>query len=640
MDVMPGLVDAPSADPAVGPALRLLKAALPRLLVLRGVPHLVLAETERVFDNARWSWTDDNAKALELLAQPAIWNADPDFAEAILDFVLAMSDGPLIFRRAAEPQLQVLQADPRAFRVVNAFCEFTGDLSRGIVRQGGRFNDGRGRPSAQHTGNLVEFRHRSHAHCLDVEDHITDCGVTRLPGAVVLHHESVLEVPRGVLRRQPRRLGTLRYEYRIAEADPALGISVTLRTAPEVGLTRVRVTTALDSLSADDRPGFGSLTVGDGAGFRRVAAPHEGPGTLHLGHADHLGFAEGGAAGFATGIHIRPDAPERVLSVKATARPGGRLHWVVTRYALERLAPGSAFAIGESRLLTLGGHYGHAAAYAALLAAPERIRGIDPSISYDHGAELNAIATVCLHASRAAYSRPLAPARQAELRAWYDRHLDAWFDSLAPVGGDPAPPFVRGLAFVLLSLDTMRRLPDGGRYGSHLAAGLDLLLARQQAGPQEGAFMDAEPAGAWLDGQAAALLALARLAAPGADPRIGPALVRALGAIRHGTADVAVGDRRIQHDTLVVRARTPDGRWAEDGGVWSYKLGLLLRALRAVLAGEAAGRIALAAEDRHRAARLATHCRDLLAAAMRDRAEGIEILTSPFAGETNSETQA
>ncbi len=142
------------------------------------------------------------------------------------------------------------------------------------------------------------------------------------------------------------------------------------------------------------------------------------------------------------------------------------------------------------------------------------------------------MATICLHAARGDYAVPLPPERLAALRAWYDRHLEAWFAGLAPVGGDAAPPFVRGLAFVLLSLDTMRRLPDGRPYGSPLAAGLDLLLARQQTGPQEGAFMDAEPASAWLDGHAAALLALARLAGPEADPRIGPALVRALSRLR------------------------------------------------------------------------------------------------------------
>ncbi len=235
MDISPNRLDAPVSDPTVAAALRFLKSALARPLPLRGVPLLALAETERVFDNARWFWTDDNAKALELLAQPAVWNADPGFANAILDFVLAMSEGGLIFRRAAPPQLQVLHADPKAFRVVNAFCAFSGDLSRGVVEQGGRFNDGRGRVAARHTGNLVEFRHRGRSHCLDVEDRITDCGVTRLPGAVVLHHESTLEVPAGLLRR-PRRIGTLRYEYRIAEDSAVLQLAVSLRTAPGVAL--------------------------------------------------------------------------------------------------------------------------------------------------------------------------------------------------------------------------------------------------------------------------------------------------------------------------------------------------------------------------------------------------------------------
>ncbi len=84
------------------------------------------------------------------------------------------------------------------------------------------------------------------------------------------------------------------------------------------------------------------------------------------------------------------------------------------------------------------------------------------------------------------------------------------------------------------------------------------------------------------------------------------------------------------YDTLVVRARTPDGRWAEDGGFWTYKLGLLLRALRTVLANEAAQWIVLAPEARQRVAALAEHALGLIRAVLREQPDGLEILTSPF----------
>lgn len=141
------------------------------------------------------------------------------------------------------------------------------------------------------------------------------------------------------------------------------------------------MTTALDGISDDGRPGFRTLTVGGAGAFHQVASHAEGLGTLHHGPATHLGFIEGGAAGFATGIHVRPDAPDRLLSVKATAKPHGRLHWATLRYATQQLAPETTFAIGESRLLTLGGLYRRPADYAALLAEPQRTHGIDPNIS-------------------------------------------------------------------------------------------------------------------------------------------------------------------------------------------------------------------------------------------------------------------
>ncbi|MBV1798488.1 hypothetical protein [Siccirubricoccus sp. G192] len=626
----------PLLDAEAQHGIAFLKAKLAKPAPLCGRPMLALAETDQPLDDSRWFWTDDNAKALELLALPAAWDADPGFGRAILDFVLAMSPGDLIFRRCAEPQLRLLDPDPRAFRILSAFHTWSGDLSKGLIHQSGRFNDGRGRVAATHTGNLLGFRHQGRRHCIDVEDTITDFGLTRTPAGITLFHESRITLPARLLRRHERQIGVLRYQYDIAADSPVLRLRVTLRTEPGIALSRVRVTTACDELSRARH----AVTIGAGGEFQ-PARLHAGTAAiLHQGAADYLGFHEDGLPGFSHSLHIRPGDRDRLVSVRATCRSDGHPHWVVARYGADALPRGAEFSIAEDRLLTCGGSRSHAPAYAALLADPDALRGLDPSISYDHGTELNAVATHYLFARAGAYAEPIPAPRCEALRDWFDRHLAGFFASLAPAcNASATATFVRGLAFVILALDCMLRATGDARYQAHLGAALDLLLAHQQTGANDGVFVDTGAGGAFLDCQAAALLALARLAQPGCDTRVAPALRRGLAAIRLGTVEAEVGGTRIAHDTIAVRYRASNGEWAEDGGLWSYKLGLLLRALHAVEAVGDSGGLALTEAERQRIGFLTDLCASLLRASTRERGAGIEHLTSPYSGETNSETQ-
>ncbi len=164
---------------------------------------LALAETAERFNETRWFWTDDNAKAIELLCEPTLFDADPSYTNAAIDFVLRMSEGAVIQRRCGPPELRVLSTDPCAFRVETAFFIVEGDLSKGIVRHALRFNDGRTVTAAQHTGNIIAFRHRRRRFSLDVEHAITSHAVEVAERSVVLSHTSTGVMPASRFRRQP-----------------------------------------------------------------------------------------------------------------------------------------------------------------------------------------------------------------------------------------------------------------------------------------------------------------------------------------------------------------------------------------------------------------------------------------------------
>ncbi|MBX9697920.1 MAG: hypothetical protein K2X74_00730, partial [Acetobacteraceae bacterium] len=213
---------------------------------------------------------------------PLASSAVPDM-EAALDRLLAVSPGGLAHARPAEPALNLVSRDPHQFLVVTPFHHVSGDLAQGLVLQALRLPDGTTGAPVCHSGNLLEYRHLGRKVTLDVESHIEDFAIERLPGAVLLRHESRFRRPVPSLGRT-RDLARLRYEYLILADSPVLHLTVTLLPEPGVRLRGLRLTTALDALSPEGTPGMGRLLAWGQAGGRSggVACP-SGTAALHTG---------------------------------------------------------------------------------------------------------------------------------------------------------------------------------------------------------------------------------------------------------------------------------------------------------------------------------------------------------------------
>ncbi|PHK93358.1 hypothetical protein CR162_19040 [Pseudoroseomonas rhizosphaerae] len=612
-----------------------LERHLLRTVTLDGQAVPALRETHPPFPTSEWCWTADSATALEMLAQPHLHDRWRGMADGLTDFLLGMGTGHLLFSRVSPPECVVRSADPRQFLIRTRSHEFRGDLSRGVLVQSVR--GGAARREIHHTGHLVEFRTGRQRHCLDVEDSIVDCGVEPRPDGVVLFHESALRVQGGLLRKTEREVGRLRYEYAIGGGDPRLLLRVTLRAAPGVVLENVRLTTALDALSAEPERPFRHLVAERNGRLQPLPVPGAELIALHQGPTRLFSLTEEAAPGAANGVHIAPLAPQALHSIKAQGLQG-RLHWVLTRYLFPRLEGGAEAAIREARLLTAGTHAAGLPAYEAILADPAILSGRDAGLSADVGTALNAMATQLFFAARNAYAVPLPAERQAQMRVWYDRHLAQFFAGME-AGGEPAMgrAYLRALAFALLSLDTMLRATGEARYAALLDDGLTLLLRLQQPEEAGGAFADYGQA-AYLDCHAAAMLALARLLPRRPEPAVQAALRQALAAVRVGTLDVPLEKGPHRLDTPFVRRRR-NGRWDEDGGFWSFKLGLLMRALNALRLAAQGGFIVLEPAEQEHVAALSEACFAGLRGRVRDLGDTLEVLTSPVAGEGNAATQ-
>lgn len=605
-----------------------------------GEPFRALSETPVRFNDSTWFWTDDNAKAAELLADPAFYDQAPSAANDAIDFVLRMSEGAIIARRGGPAELRVLSNDHASFRIETAFVIVEGDLTSGIVRHALRFNDRRTLTAAQHTGNLVSFRHQGRPCTLDVENTITAHAIEIGEGSVALSHASTLRRPGGPA------LATLTYTYTVQIDRPSIGLAVTLHPAPGVILEDVVITTALDQLAAVKGMYYRAIAV-RAAGKDRVAArlPDRGA-TVHAGPAEYIGvLQQGGSPGFAYGIHALLHNGDRLAAVLARGQRRGRLHWLLNRYAIGTVA--TPQTIREERMVTGGGYYDVPAHYAAVMHEGAGGGEIDPSMSYDIGAELNAIAVHILLARTGQYATPADPDRLARLTTWYDRHLDRFFAFIRPGSPDELDRvFTRGIAFVVLSLDCMLRATAFPRYRMLLATGIRLILAlEQRAGAAAVGFADTWSQGhPFLDNHAACILALARSARhndPAGIPQgeIGRAVHRGIAAIRIHATMVDLGGGHAEPYAGLAVVNPPGAFPHADTGFWNFKLGLVLRALHAARTAAEAGAITMTPLEREEIALRVLIARAMLERSLHKDGDTLELRTSRIAGETNSETQ-
>ena len=614
-----------------------------------GAPLVATSETAERFNDSSWFWTDDNAKMAELFCAPHIRDRYVALADATIDFVLRMSHGTVIRRRCGPPELHVVSDDPRAFHVRNAFFSFEGDLTHGVVRHSARFNDGRAQDVAHHTGNLIQLRFRGRRYTIDMESAITEYGIEPGEDRVVLRHASsimlpVLPVP---LSRRRVKVGTARYEYTIWADRTAISLRVAFEPEPGVAISDVVLTTGYDKCG--DMVEFRALSVGTQGGYRVLDELGNRRQQAYAGPASYLGMIQAGnSPGFSYAMHALLRTGERLKEIVTMCYVPGRVHWLTCRYAMGNPS-GAPMVIEEERLLTAGGYYDDPAHYAEVMRNGGD-GGQDPSMTYDIGAEMNAVAVLYLFGMAGRYAvDPPSQGRLANLRSWYDRHLDRFVSFLRPgEPGEGGRAFGRGVAFVALSLDCMLRATGDARYRGRMDQANAVLLRLFDRIPSgtdqwEGCFIDTWTGRVpFLDVHAAGMLALARCAYHG-DPggQYSRTLNEAVRGLKINTITWTPGPGlTVTFDTLVVRSRVEEGRaFHEDPGYWNFKLGLQLRALHAVRQAAADGVIELEPAIAQRVAFLIDLARRFLLQSVRDHGSTLEVLTGQRSGETNSETQ-
>ena len=606
--------------------------------------HFAIAETALPIAGDSWFWTDDNAKVLEFLSRPELWQRFPCQTSEILRFVRAMCCGPLIFRRVSPPRLEPAEKQGTLNGYRHSLMNVKYDLSRGEVIAGLRFHDERNSDNLSLTGNYVEFTYHRHRFRLGVEAAISDGDAKQDGHTLRLWHSGDLHFEN---HRKRVRLGRIAYTYTIDSRSMLIDVEVTLEIEPGVPVTDVVLTIGHDQLGRMRYRTIATDITPVARPLYRAGIP--GRRLLNAAGASYYLIRQPHISGDCFAIHSMSRDPARFTGVETVVQRWGRLRLAVARYSFPGSQCGANLVVGERKLLTGGGFYDRIADYAGLMrgealivSQQQAVR--DLSTSYDYGSKINAFAK-CFAVCKAGVVTT-DPADLDELRSLFDLYLDYYYQLFVNIHEKQRNSiFSRDLSFVILGLVTMYRATNAADYLRRLARLCNVLLEFEVRShhiggdPASGFLMRmTSPRVAYVDCQSAALLALTQAARYLDDPRLVAAIERGLASYWVETCTVTDG-RPYEIDTVSTSMVDRLGMRRTENAFWNFKAGVTLRFFAALRKSSHPALRSIVVRHGTRMESFEIILRRQLERSITQREESIEIRTAVSAGETNSETQ-
>ena len=609
-----------------------------------GASHFAIAETALPIAGDSWFWTDDNAKVLEFLSRPELWQRFSRQTNEILRFVQAMCRGPLILRRVSPLRLEPADKQGTYSGYRHSLMDIKYDLPRGEVMAGLRFHDERNRDNLLMTGNYVEFTYNRHRLTLKVEPAISDIGVKQHGHTLRLCHSGDLHFQ---FRRKRLRLGRIGYTYTIDARSMLIEVEVTLDVEPGLPVADIVLTIGHDQLG---RMRYRTIATNISPAQRplyRAGIP--GRRLLNAAGASYYLIRQPNITGDCFAVHSMPRDPARLAGIETAVQRWGRLRLAVARYCFPGLQSGARLVAGEHKLLTGGGFYDRGADYVALMqreASPPSTRQAvrDLSTSYDYGSKINAFAK-CFAVCKAGGVITDAPGLD-ELRSLFDLYFNYYCELFVDIHEIQRNSiFSRDLAFVILGVVTMYRATNAADYLRRLARLCDVLLEFEVrshdigGNPASGFLMRmTSPRVAYVDCHSAALLALTQATRYLDDPRLVAAVERGLASYCVESCIIAAGNP-YEIETVSTSIVDRLGTRRTENAFWNFKAGMTLRFFAALRRSSHPSLRSIVARYGKRMDLFEAVLRDQLERSITHAGGGIEIRTAVSAAETNSETQ-
>ena len=604
-----------------------------------------IAETEKPMGGDTWFWSDDNAKALEFLSRPELWRLYSREVVEIIRFVQAMCAGPFIFRRVGLPRLDRVEIEGHGSEYRHSFLRLAYQPALAAVVVALRFHDERNFDHLSLAGNYVEFTYRQRRFNVPVETAISDVSVAQNGTQLTV---SCAREMRFKSRLREISLGFVAHSYTIDAGSMVIRVEAALDVDPGLMISDVVLTIGHSALNQS----YYNTIVTDGSGNRSVHFMADAPTRerLQLRGTSYYQMRSREISGDSLAVHTLVRNLGNLLGLDVDVRPQGFLHQVIARYEFPGPHRGTRLIVTEDKVLTGGGLYDRISDYVALVRQAPRggskIGAVyDLSTSYDYGAKINAFAKCYAVCARCIDPEPASLIE--ELRHSFDRYLDYYFELFIDRHTErPNAIFSRDLAFVILGLATMYRATEVKGYLQRLRELCDILLGFEYrfddlAGNQASGFlmrMNSPPI-AYVDCHAAALLALTHATRFIDDPRLPAAIERGLRSYGIATCVEDIGDRMVKVDTVTTTMIHASGQNHAENSFWNFKAGMTLRCFSALCASPNPALQAIVQQHGPRLELLKMLLLRQISASITGHMDGVEVRTSVYSGETNSETQ-
>ena len=479
-------------EATIGPYAQFMVQRSAKMVKLFGEEFTAFTETEKAIAGDDWFWTDDNAKTLEMLVLPGVYEKVAPVANKVLKFVLRMIRGDFMLRRAAMPTtdanregFKVEEDGCMKVRLHNGLMNYNGDPTH--LRQSYRFHDGRDQDVVAHTAPHV------HVVFEDATELAFDLGNTSLHNTCFFRDvpgQKLIECGfSGNLSAGGKVFARFEFSHVLSSTKTVTEHRVSVTPVEGAPTFRVRVALGEDMLPTTR---MRDLTAYTKSGIKKAVVDLNDNTNVHGAFGDEVPIWHAcvmpESVGFSYGSFRFITTPKWFRKVTVVRRKEQRseIERVVNHYECDG---GSECTVREARLITAGGLYDDMNRYVGMLERLSRGEDdgiIDYSISYDIGAELNGLASFYHFTTSGAYGSfdGHREVNLSEVKEAIDRHLSIYWKVFARQNATDHIPnlFIRGFAFAAISVNTMFAATGEVAYLHQLERAMKLMFTPRATG--------------------------------------------------------------------------------------------------------------------------------------------------------------
>jgi hypothetical protein len=537
-------------------------------------------ETQFHVDDDVWFWIDDNAKGLELFSFPGIGSRHHDKLVQIHDFIMNLSPGPFFFRRLGSVSLTIVNNGDELLKFKTSLLDVEYRFGEGVAKIGYKFHDGRDEFMVELRPAYISFNHNQVPKQVELKEFIQKNVIIDGANLKVILLFSINIDDKSVLQ--------------VEQILEFLGENV----LPKRIYTVKILSNEISMVRLSTRVGPGSPRY-----FSQDLVLAGLPNTVEERKVDHqvqwsepLRWVFFRQSEQMVGFSLAGGLITRSRNTLYETHLSNRM--IIMTHEIRE----NSVTVEQDVVILAGGLYHTMEEYEPIFQNFEKFNKFELSISYDYGAELHGISMLMM-----GYRNQQLPFEFQS--TWNHDYLMRKFNGF--LQNFMVPFFIRGGSFAMVAAENMYRLTGNSEYlNVHETIGKRLLDHDPESIP-------------FIDNLSAAIWALSRAAIFTNQERYAQKARAFLERIK------------VHSDYRKDGSSVYEVSYWQDTMRWSFKAGILLRALKAIEMMDKTGPVHLDLDEQEKIEIAKGHAYNYLF----DCFKQYEIKTSVQSAETNSETQ-